>query len=294
MFNIFSNRNDKYIERVADKNNYDKNLEGKNSQNRLHSGAILIYEESKPKLNSRIVRELPSRKDIVAVQCADSESHARNRRIFGSLLGTLQKFNLEESRLRQKEEKKALIERKVEKQALLENEFIKKEREELFINRKKKQAEIKQLEQKMNRLHDFEMWQNSFQQINRSIATKTLPQIYFRPKIYSKKTQRLLNETQERLNKELKNKRLLLESDFSALENFNNKESINNNQHHRDRNGNNDKDISRSYSNSKISSSVRLNSALSSTATSIRFRGNFIFYYIFIFIYYYLLLFILF
>lgn len=259
---------------MTDKVTYDKNFDGKSGHNRLNSGAILVYEESKPKLSSRIVCELPSRQDILAVQCADSESHARNRRIFGSLLGTLQKFNLEESRLKQKEEKKALVEKKVERQALLENEFIKKEREELFINRKRKQTEIKQLEQKMNRLHDFEVWQNSFQQINHSIATKTLPQIYFKPKIYSKKTQRLLNETQEKLNKELKNRRLLLENDLKALENSSKKESPSNSQYHRDRNGNNGKEISGSYSNSKIASSVRLNSTLSSS--SIRFRGNFL------------------
>ena len=71
-------------------------------------------EYEKPRLFSRVIKEQPSKEDIVAAQGSDERSRARNRRIFGSLLGTLQKFSQEESKLKSKEEKKAMIEKKLE------------------------------------------------------------------------------------------------------------------------------------------------------------------------------------
>ncbi|XP_046805516.1 pinin [Lucilia cuprina] len=151
--------------------------------------------QTRPKLTSRVIRELPSRQEIVAAQCADSESRARNRRMFGSLLGTLHKFCQEESRLKQKEEKKAQIEKKLEEQEILEKESIKKERETLFVDRKRKQMEIKRLESKMNRIKDYETWESSMKCLKSFIKTKTKPCIYYRPKILTKRTEKLLSES---------------------------------------------------------------------------------------------------
>lgn len=149
----------------------------------------------KPKLNSRIIRELPTKEEIVEAQGTDPASRARNRRMFGSLLGTLQKFCQEESRLKQKEQKKAQIEKKLEDQQNQEREIMKKERQNLYNTRKRQQMEIKMLESKMNLMKEFSTWEDSRKPLTKFIRTKTKPRIYYLPKILDKRTERKLEES---------------------------------------------------------------------------------------------------
>uniref|UniRef100_A0A1A9WYM3 Pinin/SDK/MemA protein domain-containing protein n=1 Tax=Glossina brevipalpis TaxID=37001 RepID=A0A1A9WYM3_9MUSC len=196
-----------------------RNYESKSVFNRLSSPTLRCNEEDlKPKLTSRVIRELPSRQEIVAAQGTDSESRARNRRIFGSLLGTLHKFCQEESRLKQKEEKKAKIEKKLEEQEILERESLKKERALLFLDRKRKQMDIKKLELKMSRLKDFETWKTSTKYLRSYIKTKSFPPIHYRPKVMSKKTEKLLSESQNGLTELLSQKNEVLKKDLSLIE----------------------------------------------------------------------------
>lgn len=165
--------------------------ESKSVFNRLSSPTSRYNDvEARPRLTSRVIREMPSRQEIVAAQGVDSESRARNRRMFGSLLGTLHKFCQEESRLKQKEEKKAQIEKKLEEQEMLERESLKRQRETLFIDRKRKQMEIRRLEIKMSRLKDFESWESSMKCLKPYIKTKATPSIYYRPKVMTKKNRK--------------------------------------------------------------------------------------------------------
>lgn len=173
---------------------------------------------SRPRLTSRVIRELPSRQEIVAAQCADSESRARNRRMFGSLLGTLHKFCQEESRLKQKEEKKAQIEKKLEEQEILERELIKREREILLIDKKRKQMEIKKIEIKMSRIKDYEKWESSMKCLKSFIKTKTFPYIYYRPKLLTKKIEKLLNESQHEIDDIISSKKEDLKRNLIDLE----------------------------------------------------------------------------
>lgn len=151
-------------------------------------------DDIKPKLNSRIIRELPTKEEIVEAQGSDPASRARNRRMFGSLLGTLQKFCQEESRLKQKEQKKAQIEKKLEEQQNQEREFMKKERQNLYNTRKRQQMEIKMLENKMNLMKEFGTWEESKKPLMNFIRTKTKPRIYYLPKVLDKRTERKLEE----------------------------------------------------------------------------------------------------
>lgn len=114
--------------------------------------------------------------------------------IFGTLLGTLQKFCQEESRLKQKEQKKAQIERKLEEQQNQEREIMKKERQSLYNNRKRQQMEIKMLENKMNLMKEFSTWEETKKPLMNFIRTKTKPRIYYLPKILDKRTERKLDE----------------------------------------------------------------------------------------------------
>ncbi|XP_013105652.1 pinin [Stomoxys calcitrans] len=185
---------------------------------RLSSPSTRYVDELKPRLTSRVIRELPSRQDIVNAQCADSESRARNRRMFGSLLGTLHKFCQEESRLKQKEEKKAQIEKKLEQQEIIERESLKKERQSLFYYRKRKQLEIKTLEKKISRVKDFETWEASMSSLKPFIKTKTSPSIYFKPKILTLQTQKLQSDCEAALSKIISDKKAALSQELNAME----------------------------------------------------------------------------
>lgn len=77
---------------------------------RLSDRPVRHYDEEVPEthskqLISRVIvtpKEQPSRQDVLAAQSADKKSKERNRRMFGALLGTLQKFRQEETKLKPK------------------------------------------------------------------------------------------------------------------------------------------------------------------------------------------------
>ncbi|CAD6995400.1 unnamed protein product [Ceratitis capitata] len=200
----------KYLNEGKQKRSY----EGKSVFRRLS----IPNERNKPTISSRIIRELPSREQVLEAQCSDSESRARNRRMFGSLLGTLHKFCQEESRLKIKEEKRALIEKKLEDQQLLERETLRKERDLLLMDRQIKHSKIKSLEWKLNRMKDFAVLEKSVTNSKNCIRTKTKPFIYFCPSQLSKKTEKLLSCTRDTLHAEIKKRRLALNLELKELE----------------------------------------------------------------------------
>lgn len=142
---------------------------------------------------------MPRREDVVAAQ-SDEQSRARNKRMFGSLLGTLNKFCQDESRLRGRVEKKAIIEKKVEEQELREREMSKLERRNLFVDRKKKLMEVRLLEIKMERMQDLSTWEENQKKTREFIRTKAGPKIFFLPKVMHERTTKLLQESQQQYN----------------------------------------------------------------------------------------------
>lgn len=182
----------------------------------------------RPKISSRVItKEQPpaSRENALAMQSRNKDL-ARNKRMFGSLLGTLQKFRNEEDKGVQ--EKRAKIEMKIEKQQLEVKEKLKKEKDTLIVTRRRKQLEIKTLEIKMEMLQCLKNWEEHQQGLNSFIATKTKPQLYFIPKIMSPVTEALLKESQAQqqlmieekrreINEEIKSLESRLEADLQAL-----------------------------------------------------------------------------
>jgi len=175
-----------------------------------------------PRINSRVIRELPSKEEIVEAQGIDSASRARNRRIFGSLLGTLQKFSQEETRLKKNEDKKAQIEKKLEKQELRERELLQKERDSLFLDRKRKQLEIRCIEKKMERVKDFKTWEHSMNYQKNQIRTKTKPNLFFQPKLHTAQMQMLIIKQKSEFECLIEQRRDELQTELEEIECTNN------------------------------------------------------------------------
>ncbi|XP_001845004.2 pinin isoform X1 [Culex quinquefasciatus] len=175
-------------------------------------------EYEKPRIHSRVIKEQPTRQEIVAAQGSDEKSRARNRRIFGSLLGTLQKFTQEESKLKSKEEKKAQIEKKLEEQQKVERENMRKEKQCLFTDRKRQQLEIRAIETKMNKMKDLEAWEETKKPLANFIKTKTSPHIYFLPKKMDTKMEKKLKESQEEHKKMMDTKRQEVLESIASVE----------------------------------------------------------------------------
>ncbi|CAH0690432.1 unnamed protein product [Spodoptera exigua] len=172
----------------------------------------------KARVPSAVCRELPTRADVLRAQGDDEQARTRNRRIFGSLLGTLQKFKQEEIVLQTKEEKKAQVERKIEEQARLEKEREQKERKTLFAEREHKKATIKALEAKMARVQEFEKWEASQKSLANFILTKTKPHIYWLPKKMSEKATEKLDSSRKYHEKCMVKKRQELQEELQRIE----------------------------------------------------------------------------
>lgn len=97
------------------------------------------------------------------------------------------------------EDKKAEVEARVEEAKRKEKEELKKERQQLFLSRKKQIAEVKALEAKVARSRQFQEWQAAHLPLRNFIKTRTQPAIYYLPKRMNERTSALLTESADEL-----------------------------------------------------------------------------------------------
>jgi len=174
--------------------------------------------QSQIMLSSKIMK---SRTELLAAQLGDQVTKERNRRMFGSLLGTLQKFKKEETQLKNKEEKKAKIERRLEEEALKEEALKKKESlvslRELFMQRKQQQNDINNIGIKMGMVRKFEIFERQINCSMNFIKTGFDPSVFYLPKIHNEKTEKKLSKTRSYLSNILGKKRNMVESQVEKL-----------------------------------------------------------------------------
>ncbi|XP_046736555.1 pinin [Diprion similis] len=176
---------------------------------------------AKPAVSSRVIatpREIPSRQEVIRRERVDERSRQRNKRMFGALLGTLQKFRQEETKLKAKEDKKAEVEARVEEAGRREKEELRRERQQLFQSRKRQQAEVRSLEAKLVRSRQFQEWRASQLPLTSFIRTRTQPSIYYLPKRKHPRTDSLLALSAKELNDEIETREKVLMEELEQIE----------------------------------------------------------------------------
>jgi len=219
-FDLSQKRND-----VRKDRNFDVPFSRRRSDNKIFNrlgSKEEIHDEfddfPKPKISSRVIskEQTPAtRENALAMQSRNNDL-ARNKRMFGSLLGHIQKFRNEEDK--DVQEKRAKNEMKIEKQQLLVKEKIKHEKDTLISDRRRKQLEIKSLEIKMFKLRHLASWEEHQRSLVNFIGTKTKPQIFFLPKIMSPKTDALLKESQHETQRLIEEKRREVDEEINEIE----------------------------------------------------------------------------
>lgn len=175
----------------------------------------------KPAVSSRVIatpREIPSRQEVIRRERTDERSRQRNKRMFGALLGTLQKFRQEETKLKAKEDKKAEVEARVEEARKREKEELRRERQQLFLSRKRQLAEVRALEAKLARSRQFQDWRNAQLPLASFIKTRAQPSIYYVPKRKHPQTDMLLVQSTKELYEEIERREKALVEELNLIE----------------------------------------------------------------------------
>ncbi|XP_015190642.1 PREDICTED: pinin isoform X1 [Polistes dominula] len=175
----------------------------------------------KPAVSSRVIatpREIPSRQEVIRRERIDERSRQRNKRMFGALLGTLQKFRLEETKLKAKEDKKAEVEARVEEARRREKEELRRERQQLFLSRKRQLAEVRALEAKLARSRQFQDWRAAQLSLASFIKTRTQPSIYYIPKRKNSQTESLLIQSAKDLHEDIDRREKVLLEELELIE----------------------------------------------------------------------------
>ncbi|XP_013408539.1 pinin [Lingula anatina] len=175
---------------------------------------------NKPTIQSSVVatpKESRTREDSLKEQKSDKKGLQRNRRMFGLLLGTLQRFKEDSKEKTDKEQHRQEILQKLEDREKQEKDDIRKERQSLFKERRAQQARIQRLEQKMEMVQMHEEWVKQTEYYKHFIRTKAKPHLFYMPKVSTSTTSKQIKETAKVIEDLIKEKKKKLDEELEAL-----------------------------------------------------------------------------
>jgi len=161
-------------------------------------------------LHSSIVptnKIIKTKDDLISLVNRDQASTGRNRRMFGVLLNTLNKFKAEANAYNEQIPgiKRHEIERRLEKKQEKEREDQQHERIELIASKKICQQKLKLVNIKLELIERITNHEKQHVPLKNFIRTKTIPHIFYLPKGQLNSTifERKLEECQMDINKEI-------------------------------------------------------------------------------------------
>ncbi|OQV21182.1 hypothetical protein BV898_04942 [Hypsibius exemplaris] len=144
---------------------------------------------------------------------------ARNRRIFGSLMGTLKKFQQEQTDRATTDERQSEIRRKLEEKEFAEKREAQRARRELFWDRKRRAAVVKFLETKVDIVKRFHEWEATQKPLLNFIRTESGPwPVYYMPNKLNKAQEEKLEKSRKVVEEAIRTRKEHLESQLRRLD----------------------------------------------------------------------------
>ncbi|XP_055338708.1 pinin-like [Paramacrobiotus metropolitanus] len=143
---------------------------------------------------------------------------ARNRRMFGSLKKTLEKFQIEQENRKKTDEQQKEIRQKLEEKEAAEKRESQRERRELFWERKRSQAVVKFLETKVDIMKRFTDWETSQKPLMKFLRTESTCPIYYQPKILNPAQEEKLAKHRAALQAEIEKRRDMMQEQLNRLD----------------------------------------------------------------------------
>jgi pinin len=150
-------------------NNFD---ESSTSSKSLHSSIVPT---------NKIIK---TKDDLISLVNRDQQSTGRNRRMFGILLGTLNKFKAEANAYNEQTVgmKRHEIERRLDEKQEKEREDKKHERTELLATKRDCQQQLKLVNMKLEIMQRLATYEKNHEPLRNFIRTKTKPYVFYLPK----------------------------------------------------------------------------------------------------------------
>ncbi|VDK86264.1 unnamed protein product [Litomosoides sigmodontis] len=151
------------------------------------------------------------------------EVNVRNRRMFSNLLlGTLQRFQMEEKKISSVEkvqaEKQKEVERRLRESEEEERERLAREKAALLGKRREKERLIKSLQRRKAIIQYAEQKQEHYRKLQNFIQTQAKPPVFYLPAKHTLRTLELLKVSSKKIDELIEHRRQQMEADLKTPE----------------------------------------------------------------------------